>query len=157
MDWARSQSPWRRAASTRMQMSAISLAPSCRAEPFMLWERVRKAPASAAGSIWRSASRRRGVVCRKRSSTSRTSARRPWPDRKSTRLNSSHLGISYAVFCLKKKKKSETNNEQLTGKKGYFKTRVVLAAKSDGRGKSTRQTTILEQAGERDKSTTQIS
>src|SRR5258705_10148190 len=33
-----------------------------------------------------------------------------WPlasfaiDRKSTRLNSSHLGISYAVFCLKKKK-----------------------------------------------------
>src|SRR5438045_8482895 len=28
-----------------------------------------------------------------------------WRDRKSTRLNSSHLGISYAVFCLKKKKK----------------------------------------------------
>src|SRR6266850_3229962 len=30
---------------------------------------------------------------------------RPRPDRKSTRLNSSHLVISYAVFCLKKKKK----------------------------------------------------
>src|SRR5256885_5580997 len=29
-------------------------------------------------------------------------------DRKSTRLNSSHLVISYAVFCLKKKKKSCT-------------------------------------------------
>src|SRR5436853_1255102 len=28
-------------------------------------------------------------------------------DRKSTRLNSSHLGISYAVFCLKKKKYNE--------------------------------------------------
>src|SRR5262245_62926051 len=28
-------------------------------------------------------------------------------DRKSTRLNSSHLGISYAVFCLKKKKNRE--------------------------------------------------
>src|SRR2546426_9291130 len=28
------------------------------------------------------------------------------PDRKSTRLNSSHLVISYAVFCLKKKKKN---------------------------------------------------
>src|SRR5258705_8214533 len=28
-------------------------------------------------------------------------------DRKSTRLNSSHLGISYAVFCLKKKKKTK--------------------------------------------------
>ena len=29
-------------------------------------------------------------------------------DRKSTRLNSSHITISYAVFCLKKKKKSKT-------------------------------------------------
>src|SRR5256885_8989141 len=29
--------------------------------------------------------------------------RRAFPDRKSTRLNSSHLVISYAVFCLKKK------------------------------------------------------
>src|SRR2546426_12164610 len=29
-------------------------------------------------------------------------------DRKSTRLNSSHLVISYAVFCLKKKKKKQT-------------------------------------------------
>src|SRR5437899_6391687 len=33
-------------------------------------------------------------------------------DRKSTRLNSSHLGISYAVFCLKKKKKCEENEKQ---------------------------------------------
>src|ERR1039457_4542739 len=31
-------------------------------------------------------------------------------DRKSTRLNSSHLVISYAVFCLKKKKKKTTKN-----------------------------------------------
>src|SRR5688500_14663856 len=30
-----------------------------------------------------------------------------WADRKSTRLNSSHLVISYAVFCLKKKKKKK--------------------------------------------------
>src|SRR5690349_23324683 len=30
-------------------------------------------------------------------------------DRKSTRLNSSHVEISYAVFCLKKKKKKEVN------------------------------------------------
>src|SRR5688572_31627804 len=30
-------------------------------------------------------------------------------DRKSTRLNSSHSQISYAVFCLKKKKKKQTN------------------------------------------------
>src|SRR5690554_7683226 len=31
-------------------------------------------------------------------------------DRKSTRLNSSHVRISYAVFCLKKKKKNNKNN-----------------------------------------------
>src|SRR5690554_7106507 len=31
-------------------------------------------------------------------------------DRKSTRLNSSHVRISYAVFCLKKKKKEEKEN-----------------------------------------------
>src|SRR2546426_6085072 len=32
-------------------------------------------------------------------------------DRKSTRLNSSHLVISYAVFCLKKKKKNKDNTQ----------------------------------------------
>src|SRR5256885_13089142 len=32
------------------------------------------------------------------------------PDRKSTRLNSSHLVISYAVFCLKKKKRGNTDH-----------------------------------------------
>src|SRR3712207_7254714 len=34
--------------------------------------------------------------------------RRPRGDRKSTRLNSSHANISYAVFCLKKKKNTST-------------------------------------------------
>src|SRR5262245_63756269 len=33
-------------------------------------------------------------------------------DRKSTRLNSSHLGISYAVFCLKKKNSKIYTKEQ---------------------------------------------
>src|SRR5439155_8580385 len=33
-------------------------------------------------------------------------------DRKSTRLNSSHVAISYAVFCLKKKKKKKQNIDQ---------------------------------------------
>src|SRR5689334_24643442 len=37
------------------------------------------------------------------------------PDRKSTRLNSSHSSISYAVFCLKKKKK---NKKDLIGDSG---------------------------------------
>src|SRR5258705_8233199 len=43
-------------------------------------------------------------------STYKTQQRYWWSwnlDRKSTRLNSSHLGISYAVFCLKKKKKKQ--------------------------------------------------
>src|SRR2546426_6370110 len=35
------------------------------------------------------------------------------PDRKSTRLNSSHLVISYAVFCLKKKKKKIKQSNHL--------------------------------------------
>src|SRR5947209_11014087 len=39
--------------------------------------------------------------------------RSPAKDRKSTRLNSSHANISYAVFCLKKKKKRTTNRKQL--------------------------------------------
>src|SRR5205807_9041922 len=42
-------------------------------------------------------------------SRSRPSAKVPRTDRKSTRLNSSHLVISYAVFCLKKKKKLTTD------------------------------------------------
>src|SRR5436853_4283731 len=43
-------------------------------------------------------------------------------DRKSTRLNSSHLGISYAVFCLKKKTKElivpDDKLSRAIGKKG---------------------------------------
>src|SRR5690349_22431666 len=35
---------------------------------------------------------------------------RPERDRKSTRLNSSHVEISYAVFCLKKKKKMNSKS-----------------------------------------------
>src|SRR2546427_8095304 len=52
-----------------------------------------------------------GGNCRNPSSTCRPPSR-ALPsragDRKSTRLNSSHSQISYAVFCLKKKKKKET-------------------------------------------------
>src|SRR5438045_7829705 len=49
-------------------------------------------------AVWCAPSTPRSAATRRsaRSSTAR--------DRKSTRLNSSHLGISYAVFCLKKKK-----------------------------------------------------
>src|SRR5690554_7695466 len=39
------------------------------------------------------------------------------PDRKSTRLNSSHVRISYAVFCLKKKKKNKKQQTSLKKEK----------------------------------------
>src|SRR5256885_12398000 len=51
---------------------------------------------------------RSGRPCPRGPSRRRRGARRPTTrDRKSTRLNSSHLVISYAVFCLKKKKKTK--------------------------------------------------
>src|SRR5437879_11649838 len=50
----------------------------------------------------------------------REHARNPTPDRKSTRLNSSHRCISYAVFCLKKKKQISidrtTTKDQINGR-----------------------------------------
>src|ERR1039458_10729458 len=62
----------------------------------------------------------RGSRCRLR--------RRPHPDRKSTRLNSSHLGISYAVFCLKKKKQYNITTQ--AGWKAYVK--VAATMRDDG-------------------------
>src|SRR2546429_4101399 len=47
----------------------------------------------------------------------------PHTDRKSTRLNSSHGYISYAVFCLKKKKKNNKCNIVLQKKKIHKKIR----------------------------------
>src|SRR5438132_9937485 len=62
--------------------------------PICIPDRRSRRPGGPAASTWR------------RSSTGR---RRPADlDRKSTRLNSSHTVISYAVFCLKKKKRPST-------------------------------------------------
>src|ERR1039457_7175605 len=54
-------------------------------------------------------------------------------DRKSTRLNSSHLVISYAVFCLKKKKKkkhNEVDNHDRPSKHAQRVTRCVHPPRS---------------------------
>src|SRR5262245_62761405 len=53
---------------------------------------------------------------------------RGWADRKSTRLNSSHLGISYAVFCLKKKTKKKQNqtHTKTTTQKQKHKTTIKI-------------------------------
>src|SRR5204862_4680270 len=50
------------------------------------------------------------AISRHGRSARKRGAGRPRGDRKSTRLNSSHVEISYAVFCLKKKKKKQRNN-----------------------------------------------
>src|SRR5439155_18844546 len=42
------------------------------------------------------------------------SCERSWRDRQSTRLNSRHVAISYAVFCLKKKNRSTYNHKTLS-------------------------------------------
>src|SRR5256885_12766322 len=65
-------------------------------------------------TLFRSLSRRRNADPRPASWAGGSSQiRGRGPDRKSTRLNSSHLVISYAVFCLKKKKKHTYNDIQL--------------------------------------------
>src|SRR5260221_8618202 len=51
--------------------------------------------------------RRRGAPAGAALAWPRRGSAAPPPDRKSTRLNSSHTVISYAVFCLKKKQKPE--------------------------------------------------
>src|SRR5256885_8435726 len=59
----------------------------------------------------RQAGRRTSSPIRWRSGTRACAA--GWRDRRSTRLNSSHLVISYAVFCLKKKKNHHTRTHYL--------------------------------------------
>src|SRR5690606_39309878 len=52
-----------------------------------------------------------------------------WQDRKSTRLNSSHVKISYAVFCLKKKKKPSTD-VQISSQKDNSPKNILTCRKS---------------------------
>src|SRR5207249_8948032 len=68
-------------------------------------------------SHWKSSRLRQRTFARRRDAP----ARRPRRDRKSTRLNSSHVSISYAVFCLKKKKKQK--NKTTLIKKKYKKNK----------------------------------
>src|SRR6267378_5041708 len=65
-------------------------------------------PISAAG-VWPVSTSDRHLYAPRRHQPLR-GAERCDRDRKSTRLNSSHVEISYAVFCLKKKKKNDNSN-----------------------------------------------
>src|SRR5438477_2170854 len=84
-----------------------------RSPPFNRWPKFRQtcclpvgvgvqadAPVAGTGSC------RTHIFLRRKCNTSRQAG-----DRKSTRLNSSHMSISYAVFCLKKKKKKKDNTD----------------------------------------------
>src|SRR5688500_20091835 len=84
-------------------MSRFSVAASCRRLSGTAFSR------STRNCRWSATS----MVTEKTTSSrsSRSSRQGSDRDRKSTRLNSSHLVISYAVFCLKKKKNKKNNHE----------------------------------------------
>src|SRR5258705_3177260 len=65
--------------------------------------RLRFAPETPLCNLYLSMLHRMGIEERSFGDSTGTDCTAASPDRKSTRLNSSHLGISYAVFCLKKK------------------------------------------------------
>src|SRR2546430_12561167 len=56
----------------------------------------------------------------------RRTRRGPSGDRKSTRLNSSHSQISYAVFCLKKKNKSKAETDTTIYKENNFLHTILV-------------------------------
>src|SRR3989442_4307886 len=64
-------------------------------------------------------------------------------DRKSTRLNSSHVRISYAVFCLKKKKKNQTFIHDITTTIiVYIKKKNIIVNRQDNQNKKKLKATI---------------
>src|SRR3712207_7607366 len=69
----------------------------------------RSARAGPADCLGRGADRREGAGARGGGVPQGASRGAAAGDRKSTRLNSSHANISYAVFCLKKKKEGPTS------------------------------------------------
>src|SRR5436305_9297488 len=71
-----------------------------------------RAGPSLAAVLRPGASRRRTGASRRRTGASPASYGRERRDRKSTRLNSSHVRNSYAVFCLKKKKAYQYQEEK---------------------------------------------
>src|SRR5215475_15057202 len=82
---------------------------------FFFFLRIRRPPRSTLfpyTTLFRSPAARRSLrLLRRRSAppAGRAPLARAAEDRKSTRLNSSHVKISYAVFCLKKKKRTRVH------------------------------------------------
>src|SRR5690348_17378245 len=70
--------------------------------------------------------RLRGEICHEQDATHPAALR--GQDRKSTRLNSSHPSISYAVFCLKKKKKKYFKESARAGAEGGLRDAMYVAS-----------------------------
>src|SRR2546426_8701150 len=85
-----------------MQIDEVAVRPLAESDEDVV-HRIRTSVDDAARPSRLEVRQRVGAGARKR----RDACERPRRDRKSTRLNSSHLVISYAVFCLKKKKKKK--------------------------------------------------
>src|SRR5690606_41474437 len=81
------------------------LSPCCRSAATSTCPAWRRRSPRTAGSSTRTRAWPRRAWARSSGSSS---------DRKSTRLNSSHVKISYAVFCLKKKKKKKRKRHNIT-------------------------------------------
>src|SRR5437899_3819507 len=102
---------------------------------FFFFLMIRRPPRSTLfpyTTLFRSRTARSRSPAAPRDSASRGRAGGPARDRKSTRLNSSHLGISYAVFCLKKKKKK--NETKINSNEAKHKIRdsiIQLEATSE--------------------------
>src|SRR5579872_7578153 len=90
---------------------------------FFFFLMIRRPPRSTLfpyTTLFRSRRTSRRHRCDRRSARRHARARR---DRKSTRLNSSHVRISYAVFCLKKKK--EQNHNVISNNKNIEQPNII--------------------------------
>src|SRR5688572_31802073 len=84
--------------------------------PYTTLFRSRSARQSESAALHAARTARHQIVRRTdsdRGSRAREGNRQALRDRKSTRLNSSHSQISYAVFCLKKKKKNQEQSKTI--------------------------------------------
>src|SRR5207302_1688284 len=102
--WETKKEPRRLVSRIRFQSSQVTSSAGFRTLHPALFTRISRWPNAACAAdtmLW--------ILWRLRTSSSSDTARkrRLAIDRKSTRLNSSHVKISYAVFCLKKKKNSQ--------------------------------------------------
>src|SRR5205807_3299358 len=103
-----------------LPLSVLRLTPCSTPFPYTTLFRSRRPREASSPRCRRSSHRSPGVDARRGSPSRRASTpgdrcdeRLQRGDRKSTRLNSSHLVISYAVFCLKKKKILHTSTQLL--------------------------------------------